>query len=509
MKIKTIKLTFITLSLSLLSISQEITLYEQFNGRYDFIAIGNTLNLIENGAFSDCNILTESDASLELQANQTLEAAYLYWAGSGSGDFSVRLNSIEVSAERTFSFTYQSKIFFGGFKNVTEIVQTNMNGNYLLSDLEQIDISEDYCSTGTNFAGWTLLVIYKDDNVQLNQLNVYDGLQAVPQDISIELDNINVINNQGAKIGFIAWEGDSSLAVNETLKMNGTLLSNPPLNPETNAFNGTNSFTGQTDLFNMDIDVYDIQNSVNSGDTSALIQLTSGQDLVMVNSIITVLNSELPDATISLSEQIQSTCINRSIEIDYTVSNFESTAEVPMGTPIAFYINNNLLGQAQTNQDIEINSQVTGVVNFEIDQNYNQNFEITAVVDDLGNGSGILNEIDENNNSYLLEVNDIFSNTNPGFDCPIEPSQGLSPNGDGINDVFHINGLYDIYIDHSIKIYNRYGTVVFKGNNSNKWDGTSNIGNMSGLLPVGTYFYSLRLNNDDDEKISGWVYLNY
>ena len=60
MKIKTIKLTFITLSLSLLSISQEITLYEQFNGRYDFIAIGNTLNLVENGAFSDCNILTES-----------------------------------------------------------------------------------------------------------------------------------------------------------------------------------------------------------------------------------------------------------------------------------------------------------------------------------------------------------------------------------------------------------------------------------------------------------------
>ena len=286
MKIKTIKLTFITLSLSLLSISQEITLYEQFNWRYDFIAIGNTLNLIENGAFSDCNILTESDSSLELQTNQTLEAAYLYWAGSGSGDFSVRLNSIEVSAERTFSFTYQSKIFFGGFKNVTEIVQTNMNGNYLLSDLEQIDISEDYCSTGTNFAGWTLLVIYKDDNVQLNQLNVYDGLQAVPQDISIELDNINVINNQGAKIGFIAWEGDSSLAVNETLKMNGTLLSNPPLNPETNAFNGTNSFTGKTDLFNMDIDVYDIQNSVNSGDTSALIQLTSGQDLVMVSGDI-------------------------------------------------------------------------------------------------------------------------------------------------------------------------------------------------------------------------------
>ena len=509
MKIKTIKLTFIAFSLSILSTSQEITLYEQFNGRYDFIAIGNTLNLIENGAFSDCNILTESDAYLELQANQTIEAAYLYWAGSGSGDFSVSLNSIEVNAERTFSFSYQSKLFFGGFKNVTEIIQTNMNGNYLLSNLEQIDISEDYCSTGTNFAGWTLLVVYHEDDIQLNQLNIYDGLEAVPQDISIELDNINVVDNQGAKVGFIAWEGDSSLAVNETLKMNGTLLSNPPLNPETNAFNGTNSFTGQTDLFNMDIDVYDIQNSINPGDSSALIQLTSGQDLVMVNTIITVVNSELPDATIALSEQVLSTCNNRNIEIYYSVSNFGSTAEIPAGTPIAFYINNNLLGQIQTNQDIEINGQITASVTFEIDQNFNQNFEITAVVDDFGNGLGILNEINENNNSYLLEINDVFSNINPGFECLIEPSQGLSPNGDGINDVFHINGLYDNYPDHSLKIYNRYGKVVFKGNNSNKWDGTSNTGNKSELLPVGTYFYILKLNNENNANISGWVYLNY
>ena len=33
---------------------------------------------------------------------------------------------------------------------------------------------------------------------------------------------------------------------------------------------------------------------------SATIELTSGQDLVMVNNIITVLNSQLPDATIEL-----------------------------------------------------------------------------------------------------------------------------------------------------------------------------------------------------------------
>jgi gliding motility-associated-like protein len=291
--------------------------------------------------------------------------------------------------------------------------------------------------------------------------------------------------------------------------MNNVLLSNPPLNPETNAFNGTNSFTGESNLFNMDIDVYNIENTISTGDTSALIQLTSGQDLVMVNNIVTVLNSQLPDATIILSDQVQSTCSSREIEISYTVSNFESTSEIPSGTPISFYIDNSLVGQSQTNQNISINGQETGSVNLYVDPIYDQNFEIAAFVDDTGDGLGILTEINENNNSYFLELNNIFSNLNPGYDCPINPSQGLSPNGDGINDVFQIEGLYNIYINHTLKIYNRYGTIVFKGNNSNKWNGTSNTGTGSGLLPVGTYYYLIELKNQKNDIVNGWVYLNY
>jgi hypothetical protein len=77
--------------------------------------------------------------------------------------------------------------------------------------------------------------------------------------------------------------------------------SNLPLNPVDNAFNGTNSFTGSTSLYNMDLDVYTIQNNINIGDTSAQIQLTSGQDFVMINAIVTKLNSQLPDATPALT----------------------------------------------------------------------------------------------------------------------------------------------------------------------------------------------------------------
>ena len=84
------------------SYAQSIAIYEQLNGRLDYTAIGNTLNIIENGAFFDCYILTTSEAFLNMEEDQNILAAYLYWAGSGAGDFEISLNSIAVEAERTF-----------------------------------------------------------------------------------------------------------------------------------------------------------------------------------------------------------------------------------------------------------------------------------------------------------------------------------------------------------------------------------------------------------------------
>jgi gliding motility-associated-like protein len=287
--------------------------------------------------------------------------------------------------------------------------------------------------------------------------------------------------------------------------MNGFLLSNPPLNPETNAFNGTNSFTGGTDLYNMDIDFYPIENTINVGDTSASIELTSGQDLVMVNSIVTVLNSQLPDASIQLTETAETSCFSRIIELEYTISNFNATDDLPLGTPIAFYVENNLVGQAQTEAEIPVGTSITSVIEIEIDPNFPDQFQIIAVVDDTGDGTGIISEIIENNNSAFSAVD--LSNDG----CPIIIPQGFSPNGDGFNDWFNIQGLYDVFMNHQLLIYNRYGSLVFEGNNDLKWDGTSNRGlnSSSKKLAVGTYFYILHLNEEGYGSETGWVYLNY
>ena len=76
---------------------QEVSLYQQFNGRYDFTFIGNTLNTEENrGILSPCIINTSATATLAMQPDDAIEKAFLYWAGSGPGDFEVEFNGISI-----------------------------------------------------------------------------------------------------------------------------------------------------------------------------------------------------------------------------------------------------------------------------------------------------------------------------------------------------------------------------------------------------------------------------
>jgi gliding motility-associated-like protein len=387
--------------------AQNVSLYNQFSGRYDFTFVGNTLNVQENGANDPCDILTSSAADLNLNSEDTIESAYLYWAGSGTGDFNVQLNSNQITAERTFALIQASSgnPFFAAFANVTSIVQGQGNGTYTLSELDVSSFlnPSTYCNNGTNFAGWAIVVVYKNNNLPINQVNIYDGLQNVPTSLTITLNSLNVVDNNNAKIGFIAWEGDRNIQVNETLSINGNVLSNPPLNPANNAFNGTNSVTGSDQLYNMDLDIYNIQNNINVGDTSAIIQLTSGQDFVMINTIITKLNNQLPDATITI-DNIQQECNSRLITVDYTIFNSNATDILASQTPIAIYANGILIGTAQTINTIPIGGSESGTINLFIPSTIPLNFNLKFVVDDIGNGTGIVNELIENNNSFTLPV---------------------------------------------------------------------------------------------------------
>ena len=602
MKIKTqLLITVLLIGISSSIRGQSVALYQQFNGRYDFTFIGNTMNLGENNITAGCEnlLINSSSANLNLNSTQIIQSAYLYWAGSGAGDFDIKLNNIEITAQRTFSNISSSSglTYFSAFADITSQVVSTGNGNYTLSDL---DVSQTllnttgYCSNRTNFAGWAIIIVFKDTSLPLNQINIYDGLQSIPNSINITLNSLNVVDNNNAQIGFIAWEGDSNLAINETLMINGNTLSNPPLNPANNAFNGTNSITGSSSLYNMDLDIYNIQNNINIGDTSAQIQLTSGRDVVLINVIVTKLNSQLPDAAVVLNSNIQN-CDSRSITLNFSVTNFNCTSTLQAGTPIAIYANGQLVGQSQTTSVIPINGSENKQITINLPSEIADNFTITIVVDDTGNGQGIIYEISENNNQTssglltfftspiantlesqttcntgltqgafnffeyssqaLTSTSDYFDGfyessadatlaTNPIVNptnyiatstpkeifirienqncftlssfwlytknCPPTVYNYVSSNNDQDNDTFFIDGLRDVFVNFELEIYNRWGKLIWTGNNSTpNWDGVPNKGKRvdNSSAPEGTYYYILNLNdNDYPEPLTGWLY---
>jgi gliding motility-associated-like protein len=380
--------------------SQDISLYQQFNGRFDFTFIGNTMNSAENNSTTNSVTGTTSSATLTLNPTDQIEKAYLYWAGSGDGDFEVNLNSDTINPDRTFAFTrtfgFDTYTYFSAFKDVTSIIQNTGNGNYTLSNLDISPFEALHLQRRTNFAGWAILIIYKNDALPINQINVYDGLVGVPIELSITLDSFNVIDNNNSKIGFLAWEGDSALAT-EQFRFNNEQLSNS-LNPSNNVFNGTNSFTGSNMLYNMDLDVYDIQDYIEIGNTPPIISLRSSVDFVMINTVVTKLNYQLPDATVNINS-VENQCNSRTIVVNYTISNLNCTNPLPAQTPISIYSNGQLLQTIATNSEIPINGSISSQITLVIPNSISDTFEIKFVVDDIGNGTGIVIELNETNNS--------------------------------------------------------------------------------------------------------------
>ena len=58
---------------------------------------------------------------------------------------------------------------------------------------------------------------------------------------------------------------------------------------------------------------------------------------------------------------------------------------------------------------------------------------------------------------------EIFSVNLEVNECDPTIPQGFSPNGDGFNDWFNIDGLYDVFLQHELLIFNRLGAIIFKG----------------------------------------------
>lgn len=109
--------------------------------------------------------------------------------------------------------------------------------------------------------------------------------------------------------------------------------------------------------------------------------------------------------------------------------------------------------------------------------------------------------------TYTLTVTDtngcVFVDSIQVFYSPdLDIPTGITPNGDGNNDVWNIQYLSE-FPNASVQIFNRWGTLLFESNNgyTTPWDGTYK----GEALPIGTYYYVIDVKDPKVKPITGPV----
>ena len=150
------------------------------------------------------------------------------------------------------------------------------------------------------------------------------------------------------------------------------------------------------------------------------------------------------------------------------------------------------------------------VVGWDTEQNIWVNLGNTGTIGDLDDGEIISAPFTPD--AYTIIT---FGSSSELLDGEFEIFNAVSPNGDGINDTFVIQGL-TAYPDNTVEIFNRWGVKVYEKSEYHKVQETSAgfAGRSNGRatimqdneLPVGTYFYVVKISGR--KSLSGYLYIN-
>lgn len=336
------------------STAEEVILRHSFAGNISFALTGNTLRDENN----TCDPITRSKSSsrINLPIDSVVEAAYLYWSGSGPIDSTARLNRTDIPADVSYIETFQGNAYYSSKADVTDLVKAAASNKFTVSRVT-FDGSDTYCDTKGAYAGWALAVIYQRAGEPLRVINVFDGFKnfwgsefaLTPDNFVIALDP----SGDDGKHAHITWEGDEGNSeekntYRESLTFEGYDLFESGFNPKNNQFNSYSNVNGVTS--GVDIDEYEIGDYLTAGDTSVTTTYSTGQDAVFLTAELI----SVPNALVS------------DLELTHTVSQ-----QPIRGQDLTFSLNVKNLGPSDANNVNTINSEIR----VEIDKTLGLNFD--------------------------------------------------------------------------------------------------------------------------------------
>ena len=276
----------------------------------------NSFNMQYIDIDGDPSTFSSSEATLNLPNCSRVVYAGLYWAGvypydnwtnfnprgEEYRDIKFKLPStgyIDLSAtDNNREVVYNIGQPYICFKDVTALVQAepNPNGIYQVGNVRATTGSGGGSAAS---AGWTMVVIYENDNESSKNISIFDGFanisSANPEE-NITYSGFTTIPTGPVNVEQIigALEGDRSLfgdQYNILNKANDFVPVWDTLNDATNFFNGNITFYGahltgrtpaSTNTLGFDVDQFVIRNNNNSilgnNDTQATVQFTSSGD---------------------------------------------------------------------------------------------------------------------------------------------------------------------------------------------------------------------------------------
>jgi uncharacterized repeat protein (TIGR01451 family) len=272
-----------------------------------------------------------STAVLAIPAGATVTHARLYWTAirnvaddtqvvldrAGAGAFTASVTA-DVPVSNVVATTGNMRTYYQASADVTAVVRTNGNGAYRVSGIDTIALAN--LNESSAVVAWSMVVIYQLDSQPNRNLTIFDGLDIVEnvaarRTLDIPLSGFQVpAAGFNAKLGVVAYEGDLTL-LGDSLFFNPatfpTALSDA-INPADNFFNSSRSEMGAAvfaigdlpqltglagSMSGVDIDVVNVTDRVQQGDTSATIRVQTTGDLIITGVFVTSISTLKPDFT--------------------------------------------------------------------------------------------------------------------------------------------------------------------------------------------------------------------
>jgi len=298
-----------------------------------------------------------SSADLVLPAGtNTIKLARLYWGGrvkntdfdlSKSANQTVKIRKgtsavysdvaalgIDQTPIKNVSYGYTE---YQAYADITAFVKNNGAGTY---EVGNVPLSTGSIDNGGNHGGWSIVIVYGNDDVCYNSVRLYDGFQEVFDGGASIVNTVTLTGldipsgtmaSGDAKMGVVAWEGDANI-IGDFLKINGYTFSNAT-NPPDNPWNGTITDNGVfittknpnfTNQMGIDIDMFNIGQGYGIVPNANSVTLQFGTEQDQYYPGVFTFTIKMKDPTIYLDKTVSDANNNHLAEsgeiLTYTLS---------------------------------------------------------------------------------------------------------------------------------------------------------------------------------------------